>query len=97
MISIDYIYKGKKGERGLINCKGCISAEENSLGWYVKNCVESLLQQVSKTNVIETVGYETKESFKKAREDLEKARTDKRMYGQYKRDLEEEIDMVKTW
>ena len=90
----------EKGERGLISCEGCISAEENSLGWYVKNSVEPLLQQVAKTNVIETEGCEAKENFKrKVREDLEKAWTDKRMYGQYKRDLGEEVqvDLVKTW
>ena len=28
-----------KGGRGLISCEGCISAEENSLAWYVKNSV----------------------------------------------------------
>ena len=88
----------EKGGRGLISCEECISAEENSLGWYVKNSVEPLLQQVAKTNVIETEGCEAKENFKrKIREDLEKAWTDKRMYGQYKRNLEEEVDVVKTW
>ena len=60
--------------------------------------MEPLLQQVAKTNVIEREGCEAKENFKrKIREDLEKAWTDKRMYGQYKRDLGEEVDMVKTW
>ena len=62
--------------------------------------MEPLLQQVAKTNVIETEGCEAKENFKrKVREDLEKAWTDKRMYGQYKRDLGEEVqvDLVKTW
>ena len=39
-----------------------------------------------------------KENFKrKIRKDLEKAWTDKIMYGLYKRDLGEEVDMVKTW
>ena len=77
-----------KGGRGLISCEGCISAEENSLGWYVKNSVEPLLQQVARTDVIETERCETKENFKKkVREELEKMWTDKRMYGQYKRDL----------
>ena len=76
-----YLHR-KKGGRGLISCKGCIIAVENSLGWYVKNSVEPFLQQVAKTNVIETEGCETKENFKrKARKDLEKPWTDKRMYG----------------
>ncbi|CAB3986556.1 Hypothetical predicted protein [Paramuricea clavata] len=94
---IDYIYRGKKGGRGLISYEGCIRAE-NSLGWYVKNIVESLLQQVAKTSVIETERCETKENFKKkAVEKLEKAWIDKRMYGQYKRDLGNDVDREKTW
>ncbi|CAB4021725.1 Hypothetical predicted protein [Paramuricea clavata] len=73
----------EKGGRGLISCEGCIRIEENSLGWYVKNSVEPLLQQVAKTGVIETERCETKENFKKkAIEELEKAWIDKQMYGQ---------------
>ena len=67
----------EKGGRGLISCEECISAEENSL--------EPLLQQVSKTNVIETEGCKAKENFKRKMRDLEKAWTDKRMYGQCER------------
>ncbi|CAB4035993.1 Hypothetical predicted protein [Paramuricea clavata] len=54
----------EKGGRGLISCEGCIRTEENSLGWYVKNSVEPLLQQVAKAGVIETERCETKENFK---------------------------------
>ncbi|CAB4027853.1 Hypothetical predicted protein [Paramuricea clavata] len=72
--------------------------QENSLGWYVKNSVEPLLQQVAKTGVIETERCETKENFKKkAVEELEKAWIDKKMYGQYNRDLGKEVDREKTW
>jgi hypothetical protein len=68
------------------------------LGWYVKNSVESLLQQVAKTGVIETERCEIKENFKKkAVEELEKVWIDKRMYGQYNRDLGKEVDREKTW
>ncbi|CAB3978866.1 Hypothetical predicted protein [Paramuricea clavata] len=88
----------EKGGRGLISCEGCIRTEENSLGWYVKNSVEPLLQQVAKTGVIETERCETKENFKKkAVEELEKAWIDKKMYGQYNRDLGKEVDREKTW
>ena len=66
----------------MISCEQCISAEENSLGWYVKNSVEPLLEQVAKTGVIETERCETKENFKKkAVEELEKAWIGKKMYG----------------
>ena len=59
--------------------------------------LEPLLQQVARTDVIETERCETKENFKKkVREELEKMWTDKRMYGQYKRDLDKEVDMEKN-
>ncbi|CAB4045859.1 Hypothetical predicted protein, partial [Paramuricea clavata] len=88
----------EKGGRGLISCEGCIRTEKNSLRWYVKNSVETLLQQVAKTGVIETERCKTKENFKKkAVEKLEKAWIDKKMYGQYNRDLGKEVDMEKTW
>ena len=57
-----------------------------------------LLRQVAKTNVIETEGCETKENFNRgAREDLEKAWIDEIIYGQYKRDVREEVDIMKIW
>jgi len=40
------------GGRGLISCEGCVRSEENSLGWYVKNSVDALLQGVRATSVI---------------------------------------------
>ncbi|CAB3982989.1 Hypothetical predicted protein [Paramuricea clavata] len=55
----------EKGGRGLISCEECIRTKENSLGWYVKNSVEPLLQQIAKTGVIETERCEIKENFKK--------------------------------
>ena len=76
-IHILYLQK-EKGGRVLISCEGCISAKENSLGWYVKNSVEPLLQQVARTDVIQTKRYYTKENFKKkVREELEKMWTER--------------------
>ena len=40
------------GGQGLISCEGCVRSEENSLGWYVKNSLEVLLQGVRATSVI---------------------------------------------
>ncbi|CAB4018161.1 Hypothetical predicted protein, partial [Paramuricea clavata] len=54
--------------------------------------------RVAKTGVIETERCETKENFKKkAVEELEKAWIDKKMYGQYNRDLGKEVDRKNTW
>ena len=35
----------KRGGRGLISCEDCVRGEENSLGWYVGNCNEVLLEE----------------------------------------------------
>ena len=38
--------------RELISCEECMRSEENSLGWYVKNSLEVLLQRVRARSVI---------------------------------------------
>ena len=43
---IDRIYVRRERGRGLISCENCIWSEENNLCWYVKNCVEKLLEEV---------------------------------------------------
>ena len=41
---VDRLYVSRmEGGRGLIGCKMCVKAEENSLGWYVKHHIEPLL------------------------------------------------------
>ena len=40
------------GGHGLISYEGCVNSEENSLGWYVKNSLEVLLQGVRATGVL---------------------------------------------
>ena len=50
---IDRLYVSRsKGGKGLIDCKNCVVTEENSLGWYVKNHVESLLVVLKDSNTI---------------------------------------------
>ena len=51
---VDRLYLARaKGGRGLINCEGCVSSEENSVGLYVKNSEEDLLRGVKATDFIE--------------------------------------------
>ena len=38
------------GGRGLISCERCVRSKENSLGWYLKNSLEVLLQGVRATS-----------------------------------------------
>ena len=45
----DRLYVSRvNGGQGLISCEGCVRSEENSLGWYVKNSLEVLLQGAMK-------------------------------------------------
>ena len=95
---IDRLYvPRKKGGRGLISCKNCIASEENNLGWYVKNKVEPLLRAVKRQANIKTDdAIEPKEYKKREKERIYKAWKEKRMYGQYLRDMDGK-DLQKSW
>ena len=41
-----------EGGRGLIGCKMCVKAEENSLEWYVKHGIEPLIVTVRISNTV---------------------------------------------
>lgn len=43
---VDRLYILRDGSQELISCEGCVAAEENSLGWYVRNSLDVLLQGV---------------------------------------------------
>ena len=64
----------KNGGRGLIGCGNSVKSEENELGWYIKNNLESLLVAVrtrgTKTNE-ETVDPK---QFKKTKDEQRKKR-----------------------
>ena len=54
---VDRVYLRRElGRRGLISCEGCIRMEENSLGWYLRNSVEPLIEGVK---AAETIEYKT--------------------------------------
>ena len=52
------------GGQGLISCEGFVRSEDNSLGWYVKNSLEVLLQGVRATSVIRSKEKVSKDEFK---------------------------------
>eukprot|EP00794_Sanderia_malayensis_P016665 gene16665-biopygen14077 len=95
---IDRLYvPRKKGGRGLISCKNCIASEENNLGWYVKNKVEPLLRAVKRQGTIKTDdAIEPKEYKKREKEKVYNAWKEKRMYGQYLRDMDGK-DLQNSW
>ena len=87
----------KRGGRGLIGCESCVQSEENSLGWYVKNSEELMLKAVKWQGIIHTDVAMKPEEFKKDRKMERESRwMNKKMHGQYVREMKE-IDEEKTW
>ena len=96
---VDRLYlPRKRGGRGLLGCERSVRTEANSLGWYVKKSVEPLLKEVGRSNILDVDGSIPKESYKqKLRTTTEERWKDKRMYGQYYREMSEVADLSKTW
>ena len=96
---VDRLYlKRKRGGRGLIGCKRCVEAELNNVGWYVKNSAEPLLQEVKKGGVIECEDSVNKAEFKrKVIDETEQRWMEKRMYGQFNREISEDMDKEGSW
>jgi len=62
---VDRLYVSRvNGGGGLISCEGGVRSEENSLGWYVKNSLDGLLQRVRTTSVIRSEETVSKDEFK---------------------------------
>ena len=52
--NVDRLYLPRAmGGRGLISCEGCITSEENNLGWYIKLSTESLLVQGRNRKIVD--------------------------------------------
>ena len=96
---VDRLYLHRQlGGRGLISCEGYLRANENSLGWYLKNSVGPLLEKVKEANIIETEHSKEKTAYKKETSDhLENSWKNQKMYSQFKRYIGEEIDKKGSW
>ena len=53
------------GGRGLISCEGCVTSEENNLGWSVKLSTESLLVQVRNSKIVDAASSVDKTEYKR--------------------------------
>ena len=94
----DRIYLSREmGGRRLISCDGCLRMEENNLGRYVRNSVEPLIKGMKAARTIEYNDTVNKKKFKQRwmweRKELWK---NKRMYGQFVRQIPETIDEKET-
>ena len=96
---VDRLYlKRHEGGRGLISIEHCVRGEENSLGLYVMNSAEKLIQGIRTSGTIETEGTISKSEFKRHNaQELKQKWTEKRMYGQFIRETPEKVDKDKTW
>ena len=52
------------GARGLVSCEGCIRMEENNFGWYLRNSVEPLIEDVKAAETVEYNDAVNKKEFK---------------------------------
>ena len=54
----------EKGGQGLIGFSSCIQSGENNLGWYLKNSVEPVIQDVRIAEVVDTKMFSVKMNSK---------------------------------
>ena len=96
---IDRVYlRWEMGGRGLISCEGCIRMEENNLGWYVRNSVEPLIEDVKAAQTIEYNDTVNKKEFKQRwMNEKKELWKNERMYGQFVREMTETTDEKETW
>ena len=95
---MDRLHTKKKGGRGLIGVERCVREEENSLGFFVANSGENPVRGVATAWTIRTERIITSGEFKKQREQGRKQKwNEKRMHGQFVREMPEKVDKNKTW
>ena len=78
----------------------CVRSEENNLGLYVRGSNENLLKGVQKVGIVKTENLVEKEGFKKnSQNEFKKKWHEKGMYGQFVREMPEEIekDLSRKW
>ena len=93
-----YLPRERRG-RGSVSYERCTRSEENNMGWYVKNSIEPLLEAVKRAGILDVVNCVKPKEFKKKRvEDGEKSCREKKMCGQFLRELEKtDVDVDRTW
>ena len=95
----DRLYvKRREGGRGLISIESCVRSEENNLGMYVRDANEMLLKGVKKGKIIETENTVEKAEFsRRIQNEYKNKWQEKRMYGQFARELPDEVDKKLSW
>ena len=87
-----YLYQ-KQGGRGLISIEMCVRLEDNNLGLYVYGSNE-----MHRKSWYCTENFMEKEDFKKnSQNEFKNKWHEKRMFGQFVREMPEEIDKDLSW
>ena len=96
---IDRLYlKRKYGGRGLISIETCVRSEENNLGLHVRESNKMLLKGVKNVGIVKTENLMEKEDFKKnSQNEFKNKWHEKRMYGQFVREMPEQIEKDLPW
>ena len=70
----------------------------NSLGFYIASSEEKLIRGVAAAGIINTEDVVRSEEFKKQKaQELKQSWGEKKMHGQFIRELPEEVDKDRTW
>ena len=76
----------------------CVREEENSLGFYAADSKENLIKGVYAAETINTEDTLTSGEFKKQIEqELKQTWIEKKMYGQFIKEMPENVDKNETW
>ena len=90
---VDRLYiKRKEGDRGLVRVERCVREEENSMGFYVANSEENIIKGVAAAEIINTEDTVTSEFKKQKTRELKQNWHEKKMHGQFVREIPEKVD-----
>ena len=88
----------QKGGRGLIGREIYVKVEENNLAWYFRNSNERVMAGIRKIKIFYSEGAKEKNEFKRERQNASlNSWKEKKMYGQFLREMPETVDKDKTW
>ena len=95
---VDRLYVTKKeGGRGLMSVERCVKEEGNIFGFHVSNSEENLIRRVAAAETIDTEDTVMSGEFKKQKaQELKQNWREKKMHGQFVREMPDKVDKDKT-
>ena len=88
----------KEGGKGLMSVERCVRGEEKGLGFYVANFEENLIRGVAAAETMNTEDTVMSGEFKKQKaQELKQNWRERKMHGQFVREMSDRVDKDKTW